>query len=321
MLARPRRSEDCSRSVPMADVLDNVLVTGGDREQDAEQELGGLLKRCRARIVPERASLGPYLRAPMRVGKHVTQEEVAETIDISRQWYALLESNRRVRVSATVLGRIADALLMDTTERSELFRLAVPELRSLSLADRSAAMLDAFTPLRNFTRAMWAATTESEALTLLREHAMAYLAPDYAATCVRLEDGSWQFVLTGEAPAADERKAFLAQMRERYGPAIIDDLHGYPLLAQPGELVTRAELDALFPGHAARARPTMKAFNRADISIAITSIRSQNGLVVRLVAFHYTAHLYSEMERAQLSTLADITSLALSGRLASAKAR
>jgi transcriptional regulator with XRE-family HTH domain len=297
------------------------MATEADREQKAEHQLGGLLRRCRMRIVPERASLGPYLRAPIRVGKPVTQEEVAEAAAISRQWYALLENNRQVRVSATVLGRIADVLLMDTAERSALFRLAVPELRAASLADSSAAMLDAFLPLRDFTRSMWAATTESEALTLLREHAVTYLAPDYVGTFVRLEEGRWDFALAGEGADADERRAFLAQVRERLGGAIIDDLHGYPLLAQPGEVVTRAELDARFPGRAKRVRPTHEAFKKTDLSIAITSIRTPNGLVARLAMFHLRPHVHSEIERTQLSTLADLTSLALSGRLTSAQAR
>ena len=43
----------------------------------ALEGLGGLLKRCRRRISPERPSLGLFLRMPGRIGKAVTQEEVA----------------------------------------------------------------------------------------------------------------------------------------------------------------------------------------------------------------------------------------------------
>jgi hypothetical protein len=63
----------------------------------------------------------------------------------------------------------------------------------------------------------------------------------------------------------------------------------------------------------------MEAFNKTDLAIAMTSIRTQNGLVARLATFHHKPHLHSEIERAKLSTLADITSLALSGRVTSAR--
>jgi transcriptional regulator with XRE-family HTH domain len=125
-------------------------------------------KRCRGRIAPERASLGPYLRLPIRIGKLVTQEEVAEVVGISRVWYGMLENERPVRVSTAVLGRIADALMMDPVERASLFRLAFPELRSTSLADDSAGLLDTIGSLRLLTRRLWAATTEAEALTVVR---------------------------------------------------------------------------------------------------------------------------------------------------------
>jgi transcriptional regulator with XRE-family HTH domain len=256
-----------------------------------------------------------YLRLPMRVGKAVTQEEVAEAVGISRQWYAVLEGDHRVRVSATVLGRIADALMMDTAERASLFELAIPEIRSASLTDRSAAVLDALEPVRRFTRALWAATTEAEALALVREHAMAQLVPDVVATSARLDEGGWEYAATYDADEPKRRNQFLALLRERWGPAIIDDLYCYTLLAQPGDLVTRTELDAWFPERAAMLRPAVDAAGRSDVSVAMANIRSAHGFLARLLTFHKTGHEYSTIERAHLSTLADLTSLALSGRI------
>jgi hypothetical protein len=44
-------------------------ISALERGEEHEREgLRGFLKRCRARIAPERASLGPYLRLPTRVG-------------------------------------------------------------------------------------------------------------------------------------------------------------------------------------------------------------------------------------------------------------
>jgi hypothetical protein len=48
-------------------------------------ELSAFLKRCRARIHSEALVLGTYLRFLMRVGKPVSQQEVAEAAGISRQ--------------------------------------------------------------------------------------------------------------------------------------------------------------------------------------------------------------------------------------------
>jgi transcriptional regulator with XRE-family HTH domain len=143
---------------------------------------GALLKRYRLRLNPEITSLGPFLRLPVRNGKMPTQEEIAEAVGISRQWYALLESCQSVRVSARILARIAEALMLSPGERAELFRRALPELRSVVLTDHSTAMLDAFGKLRRLTRRLWCATTVAEALSVVREYAMTQLGPDLMVT-------------------------------------------------------------------------------------------------------------------------------------------
>jgi hypothetical protein len=103
-----------------------------------------------------------------------------------------------------VLGRIADALMMDPTERAALFRLAVPELRSASMR---------------------------------------------------------------------------------------------------------------FPELAAKRRGVHAAVELPDVSFTMADVRSQGGFVARLLAIHGADHELSDVDRAQLSTLADLTSFALSGRI------
>ena len=108
--------------------------------------LGGLLKRCRARLEPESRSFGPHLRLPIRVGKAVSQEELAEALGISRQWYVRLESDRRTGVSPSLLARIADALAMDLASEticsglhypnSERFRWCSRGVRSFGACGR-----------------------------------------------------------------------------------------------------------------------------------------------------------------------------------------
>jgi transcriptional regulator with XRE-family HTH domain len=284
-------------------------------EEQEPKRLGILLKRCRARIAPERAALGVVLRLPNRPGKRVTQEEVAEAVGISCQWYASLENDRALRVSTRVLGRIADVLMMDPTERAALFRLAVPQLRSVSLTDTSAAILDAFRSLRALTRRLWVATSEAEALTLVREFAMTELVPDAVLTCVRTAEGRWDQVGTGNHDDDERAKRSLALLKERFGARAVDDVLLYPLIAQPGDVWSRSERDARLPDLASNLRDIFDAVGWERLSFVTACVQTRAGFVGRIVVVHHAGHEYSEIERAQLSTLAEIASLALSGSI------
>jgi transcriptional regulator with XRE-family HTH domain len=275
----------------------------GERER-----FGALLKQFRLRLNAELRSLGPFLRLPIRVGKMPTQEEIAEAVGISRVWYAMLESNRRVRVSAQVLARISDALMLSSSERDELFSLALPELRSAALTDRSTALLAAFGWLRPVTRRLWAATTEAEALTIVREYAMAQLSPDLMITRTRVGAGHWAYAGTGDSHSGERVEQLDELLRNRLGQTAVDESLCYPVMGQPGELLTRYERAAVTDGG------ELDAVGWSDVSFAIACVRSQGGFVARLLALHHTAHPFSELERAELSVLADLASLALSGR-------
>jgi DNA-binding XRE family transcriptional regulator len=96
--------------------------------QPQRPQLSQLLTGCRASVDLNVEFLGAKARHPRRVGKRVTQEEVAEAVGITREWYAAIERGRQVRVSPVVLSRIADTLAMTAEERKILFTLAVPEL-------------------------------------------------------------------------------------------------------------------------------------------------------------------------------------------------
>jgi transcriptional regulator with XRE-family HTH domain len=279
-------------------------------EGDENERLSGLLKRCRARIPPGSPSLGRYLRLPNRVGKPITQEEVAEAVGISRQWYLTMETDRAVRVSASVLARVADVLMMTPAERAALFGLGVPELPRSSLTPQSIAILDAFGSLRRLTRRLWVATTEAETLAVVREYGATQLAPDRMQTLTRVAEGRWDRASTGDAELP-QRYDLLRKNSMGKGDA--DDLCCYTLMALPGELITRAERDARFPDLAAKERPLLKALGLPDLSFAMASIRSRRGFVARLLSVHHRPHAYSEIDRAQLSTLAELASLALSG--------
>ena len=74
----------------------------------------------------------------MRRGRHVTQEELAEAIGVSRVWYQMLESSAKIRTSPGLLDRLSRTLMISAEERATLFELAIPELK-LGNAARAAS--------------------------------------------------------------------------------------------------------------------------------------------------------------------------------------
>ncbi len=92
-------------------------------------ELGIFIKERRLNIDPNSRTLGEYVRLQSRLGRPVTQEEIAEYIGVSRAWYAMLETQSRVRASPPLLDRLARALMLNSQERTLLFNLALPELK------------------------------------------------------------------------------------------------------------------------------------------------------------------------------------------------
>ena len=82
--------------------------------------------RCYRLGVPiEARSLGNFARVSKRIGKMVSQEELAEAIGISRNWYSVIEVGR-VRPSIELVRRICNALMLDQAKRLELVDLAFP---------------------------------------------------------------------------------------------------------------------------------------------------------------------------------------------------
>lgn len=92
-------------------------------------DFGAFLKRLRRRLPPETANLGCWKRLPIRRGRRVTQEEVAEAVGVSRHWYRRLESGEKARASMNLLGRLANTVGFTPEERTTLFLLAMPDIR------------------------------------------------------------------------------------------------------------------------------------------------------------------------------------------------
>jgi DNA-binding XRE family transcriptional regulator len=93
-----------------------------------QAEFASFLKTRRRSIPPDCPVLGSWERLPVRRGRRVTQEEIAEAVGISRNWYRRLESGDAPRASAKLLDRLARAFQFTPEERTNLFMLGIPEL-------------------------------------------------------------------------------------------------------------------------------------------------------------------------------------------------
>lgn len=94
----------------------------------AANVLGDFLRSRRERLDPASFGLSGRRRTP-----GLRREEVAQRASISPTWYTWLEQGRGGAPSASVLERIAHALMLTDTEREHLFMLGLgrpPEIRS-----------------------------------------------------------------------------------------------------------------------------------------------------------------------------------------------
>ena len=280
-------------------------------EEIVHARLSDFLRACRSRIPMESCSLGRFQRGRAHVGKPVTQGEVAEACGISRQWYVLMENNRSVRVSGKALSRIAEALMMTPGERVSLFRLAVPELRSVSLTQHTRHAVDAITQFRPVMRKLLAANTAAEVLTIARDFALVEFGSHVVTTSTKLADGCWESAWSG---IEHERFAKVNDALQEYSDAVTSDYaHADGVATLPGVVVTRFELDIRFPEAAGTLQSVLDAANCSDLSVAMVELQSRRGLNVRMMLVDYQTRKFTACERTQLRTLAGIVSLALPG--------
>ena len=207
------------------------------------------LRSLRKRIDRGAEYLGGYRRLPIRRGMQVSQEELAEAVNVSRNWYAILESGAKVRASTRLLGRIADVLMLSAAERAELFQLALPEvahagfpmLESTAQQPRAIEMLDAFRSLRRLGKTLWTATSEVEALTMVREHAAEQFDLDFTFTTTWAGPAMWDRPVTlGRRDSRARSERYYEFTLAQTDPQSRDHLFFTHALSQPGDIVTNA---------------------------------------------------------------------------------
>ncbi len=121
------------------------------RDRPAQQELGAFLRERRAALAPFDVHLPPgRLR---RSG--LTQEQVAELVGVSRQWYIAFENGRLPRPTLSLVRRVAEALRLHPAQTDHLLRLAsAHELPAVAAyaAGLSNGSLEAAAAIRNLAR-------------------------------------------------------------------------------------------------------------------------------------------------------------------------
>lgn len=102
-------------------------------DENRRERLRKFLLSSRSRLRPEDVGL------PATSRRRVTglrQEEVAELVSVSCDWYRRFESGRPIRVSAQFLAKLSKALHLSPLEQIGLYHLAFPEVYEAYVAQR-----------------------------------------------------------------------------------------------------------------------------------------------------------------------------------------
>jgi transcriptional regulator with XRE-family HTH domain len=280
--------------------------------------IGAFLKEHRRLVPREATALGPYPRLPIRRGKFVTQEEIAEAIGVSRVWYAMLESGAALRASRKLLARLASALSLSDEVREMLFKLAPPDLSVsgsslVTMKDLSSSIA----PLRTTAQRVWSATSEFEVLVAIVEGVVGLFADaDFVGVFTRVKPGQWDYpVIIG----ADHWQGRLTELRDELydglRPDQIDESMLYGVLTEPGQVGTRHELhrNVTVKPRIERAFRSV-GFESADFLKA--QVQSREGFGATIFANYVAGDKdFSELDRSLLGTLADLASVALTRRV------
>jgi transcriptional regulator with XRE-family HTH domain len=277
-------------------------------------ELRELLTVLRRRVDPHTCVLGLHARLSRRVGKRVTQEELAETIGISREWYVKLERGTARTVPSTrLLQRLADALMATPEERRRLFALALPEVDRLPVCDDSIAVLEAFSRLRRLAKPLWAATSIDDVLMIAREQIADWF--DGAAlvrSVRRYESGLWDTRSVDDKQDRSKLARVFADIEDSTLRATgsLDASNLSSQVVHVGDVGT----PDLWPLRVQRAAHQACARHRVvGIAGMYARVRSHDGFTGALYIGDEMGHRsYPASDRAIVGAFAELTSFALS---------
>jgi transcriptional regulator with XRE-family HTH domain len=287
------------------------LVRTYPKDAESRPELAQLLRFFRRRIDGAARTLGPYRRLRSRIGKRVTQQELAEAIGVSREWYSLLESAASGRASTGLLDRLADALMVTPQERARLFQAAIPELGRAQGREDPIGALEGLSRLRSLTKRLWAATSIEDVLTRAGEHvAASFESAVLVRTSCRRGPGVWERFTVGDKREGNEASRVIREVDGLFStPEEIDGLNLYPQLLHAGDTGT----GDLQPFPVRRTVATFYARRRLPgFSFIKARLRSRGGLIGAFCIWHELGQTASASERAVLGAFAELVSLALS---------
>lgn len=255
------------------------------------------------------------MRQPARRGKVVTQEELAETIGVSRVWYAMLESGAALNTSPRLLARLADALDLSAENRKVLFKLALPELSASANAFTLVKNLtSSVVPLRTAARRLWSATSESEVLTTAAEAITEIFSDsDFTGAFKRIQPGRWDFpVIIGGEKLRDAIAEMHHSLTLGMTLAQIDETMLYGVLTEPGQVGTRHELHRNI-SQKRRVDQTFASHGFGETNFIDAHVKSREGIEATVFAVYVDGGKdFTEFDRAVLGALTDLASLALS---------
>lgn len=264
--------------------------------------------RCRARLTPQDVGLPSVGR---RRVPGLRREEVAELAGITPAWYTQLETGSDIRVSPRMLDRVASALRLSDEEKVYLFSLAIVELSALPcLQPQSHAVLEAFTSLRSLSRRLWVASTEKEVLTIAREHCARTFTPDATFSTIQTGLGRWSVHWTSDNATVRRTLEISEYVIANWPPALRDELHLSGILNRAGDVMTRSEIvpSSDFSSYFAR---TLDVVEWPALDHFMAAVHSRNGFVARLTGIYEKPQSHSKTDRAMMSAIAELTSLAL----------
>ena len=279
----------------------------------SRSEFAGFLKYLRQRVDCDISHLGPYPRLAARLGKRVTQEELAEAIGVTREWYAVLETATRMHASTALLGRLADALMLMPDERTTLLQFALPELGPLKLRDDSRAVLEAFSRLRSLSKRLWVATSVDEALRTASEEIATWFADAALVhTSHRRKSGLWESLVLDDRQERNKALLLIRELEDELLPTseAIDALKLYPQLSNAGDVGTP---DLQPPPVQHEVKKIFARRRLAGFTFIKARVRSRTGLIGSICTVHDDiGHVYSASDRAVLGAFSELVSLTLS---------
>jgi transcriptional regulator with XRE-family HTH domain len=271
-------------------------------------DLGAYLRDARERIHPRTKLLGVCERLPRRIGKRITQEEIAEAAGISRVAYTQLETGARRRPSPELLGRLADALALDPAQRGTLFRLGIPPLAETMPLPDSPPLLDGFSWMRSCTRRLWSVTDEREALAIVAEQITSRFPGSLVSCCFRRDEGGWGLpTFFGDARDTSRMARCSEAVRSFPGGA-----HGgeelLPHAMLPGDIWTDDLLRST--NFYKRCAQLIASFGFGEWFSVGGRVRSHRDFIAA-IAIHRAEQPFKEEEGAVLSAVTHLTSLVL----------